>query len=261
MFNPLKRAASWLRRLSMFRRGEKFAAAMASDFPAAAPPPKTSLEQYFDANQEGPGLWKWRHYFEIYERHFGKFVGRDVHVVEVGVYSGGSLPMWQQYFGPGCRVYGVDIEDACRGYEGPSVRVFVGDQADRAFWRTFRGEVPRVDIFIDDGGHTPQQQRVTLEEMLPHLAPGGVYLCEDIHAAGNEFAAYVAGLCDALNQNKGSGFHKDRQALEVPCSGFQRRVHSIHHYPFATVIEVRDSAVGRMSAPKHGTQWQPFYNR
>src|SRR5205823_12359912 len=48
---------------------------------------------YFNAHTEGPGIFKWMHYFDIYQRHFSKFVGREVHVLEVGVYSGGSLSM------------------------------------------------------------------------------------------------------------------------------------------------------------------------
>src|SRR5450432_1099775 len=71
--------------------------------------PLNPLQSYFDGITEGPGVWKWRHYFEIYHRHLHKFVGRDVTVVEVGVYSGGSLPMWRNYFGNGCRIHGVDI--------------------------------------------------------------------------------------------------------------------------------------------------------
>jgi hypothetical protein len=72
------------------------------------------LKLYFDTHAEGPGIWKWIHYFAIYHRYFSKFVGREVHVLEIGVYGGGSLQMWREYFGPNCRVYGVDIEEACR---------------------------------------------------------------------------------------------------------------------------------------------------
>jgi hypothetical protein len=42
---------------------------------------------------------KWRHCFAIYDRHFRKFVGRTVDVVEIGVFSGGSFMMWREYFG------------------------------------------------------------------------------------------------------------------------------------------------------------------
>ena len=63
------------------------------------------------------------------------------------------------------------------------IHVLIGDQADRTFWRRMiaHGTLPPLDIVIDDGGHTPDQQRVTLEELLPHIRPGGVYVCEDIH--------------------------------------------------------------------------------
>ena len=75
------------------------------------------LEQFFNSHTEGPGIWKWRHYFEIYHKHFSKFVGKEVHVLEIGVYSGGSLAMWKHYFGPQSKIYGVDIEPACKAYE------------------------------------------------------------------------------------------------------------------------------------------------
>lgn len=90
------------------------------------------LLSYFNSHREGPGIWKWMHYFDIYQRHFSKFVGREVHVLEVGIYSGGSLPMWKEYFGKGCRVYGVDIEEACTAYKDDKIEVFIGDQADRS---------------------------------------------------------------------------------------------------------------------------------
>src|SRR4051812_44526614 len=51
------------------------------------------LRAFFDARREGPGIWKWTHYFDIYHRHFARFVGREVHVLEIGIYSGGSLEM------------------------------------------------------------------------------------------------------------------------------------------------------------------------
>lgn len=39
--------------------------------------------------------------------------------------------------------------------------------------------MPKVDLFIDDGGHTMLQQRVTFEEMYDHIDDNGIYICED----------------------------------------------------------------------------------
>jgi hypothetical protein len=211
------------------------------------------LLDYFAAHTDGRGIFKWRHYFGAYHRHLGRFRGRPVNVVEVGVFAGGSLQMWRDYFGDECQVFGVDIVEECRTYEGDGIRVFVGDQGDRSFWRAFREQVPHVDVLIDDGGHLVDQQVVTLEEMLPHMAPGGVYICEDI--VNNEFAAYLMGLQMRMNwATRGDG---DGQ-LNITAAGIQRHVASMHLYPFLAVIEKAVQPVDRYSAYRMGTQWQPL---
>jgi Methyltransferase domain len=212
------------------------------------------LRAFFESRTTGRGIWKWEHYFDIYHRHFAKFVGRDVHLVEIGVYSGGSLEMWKSYLGPHAKIHGVDIEEACRVYDDGQTRIHIGDQADRSFWRQFRQDVPQLDIVVDDGGHTPEQQIVTLEELLPHLRPGGVFLCEDADGVHNEFLAYAAGLVNHFNMVD----HKTGALLATTPTAFQRAVYSIHFYPYVVVIERTDAPVELFSAPKHGTEWQPF---
>jgi SAM-dependent methyltransferase len=157
------------------------------------------LEKFFDSRQTGPGIWKWRHYFPIYERHFKKFRGSEIHFLEIGIYSGGSLDMWREYFGPKAYIYGVDIEPSCKLYEGERTRIFIGDQADHGFWQEFRREVPVLDAVVDDGGHTLPQQVASIDELVPHLRPGGVYLCEDIYGQDNPMAAYATGMIPVLN--------------------------------------------------------------
>jgi len=218
--------------------------------PGEAPSAKTPLEEYFDRHQTGPGVWKWQHYFPIYDRHFSKFRGREVHVLEVGVYSGGSLDMWRDYFGEGAHVYGVDIDERCRAYERPGVRVFIGDQSDPDFWRRFLEEVPMLDIVIDDGGHQVYQQRPTLEALLPYIRPGGVYVCEDVHGRFNPFLDYVHNLSRSLHTWQGTSVvHGDEP------TDFQLAVDSIHLYPFVVVVEKRAEPLKRLAAELHGTEW------
>src|SRR6476620_11382860 len=99
----LCRTASALRGINY---GERFSAGTRSSGigEAASDRQANPLREYFDAYTEGPGIWKWSHYFDLYHRHFGKFVGRNVNVLEIGIFSGGSLGMWKDYFGSGCRV-------------------------------------------------------------------------------------------------------------------------------------------------------------
>ena len=165
--------------------------------------------------------------------------------------------MWRSYFGPRCQITGVDIEDVCRVYEKDGIRVFIGDQADRQFWKSLRAESAPFDVLIDDGGHSPEQQRITLEETLPYLRPGGVYLCEDVHRIGNEFAAYAFALADNLNDVANSSGITPR-GIVCPRTKFQNAVLSVHFYPFVVVIERSNRDQGPLSAPKHGTEWQPF---
>jgi hypothetical protein len=229
--------------------------------PVVLPSPIDSnpLWKYFSEYKEGPGIWKFNHYFDNYERHFARFRGQQVHVLEIGIYSGGSLQMWQNYFGPACKIYGVDIEPRCTAYETESVRVFTGDQSDRRFWKRFKQEVPVLDIVIDDGGHLPEQQITSLEELLPHLRPTGVYLCEDVHGAFNEFAAYMCGLAQNLNSSQFEFNVDDNERRSISKTTlFQSTVSSIHLYPFMTVVERTPTSVSEFVAPKHGTLWEPF---
>jgi len=253
--NVARQVPQAVRNLRYFSHGFRYARGMApptSTSAAPAPPREPSrLEAYFDAHQDGPGIWKWRHYFDVYDRYFARFVGQEVHVVEIGIYSGGSLAMWRDYFGEGCRVHGVDIEPACRAYESEHVDVFIGDQADPAFWARFREQVPTVDVVIDDGGHLAHQQIATLEALLPHLSPGGVYLCEDVHHPPNDFLAYMDGFARALHRGR-----------EEP-SGFQQQVASIHQYPFVIVIEKPIRPVEPFDDAHRGSVWEPpsFWDR
>jgi hypothetical protein len=133
-------------------------------------------------------------------------------------------------------------------YASDGVDVWIGDQADPAFWDRFLEAVPAFDIVIDDGGHQAFQQIATLEALLPRLTPGGVYLCEDIHGTQNEFHAYLHGL--SLNLHPGG--------TTGPATPFQQAIESMHLYPFVAVIERRAHRLDDLSLEQHGTEWEPF---
>jgi hypothetical protein len=215
------------------------------------------LRKYVDEHTQGAGIWKWRHYFDIYDRHFARFRGQAVNVLEVGIYAGGSLEMWREYFGPKVELFGVDIEPACKASEKDGTRIFIGDQADPFFWAGVKLQVPKLDIVIDDGGHTPEQQRVTMDQLLPHLRRGGVYCCEDIHGFPNEFAAYVHRLAHRLNHSANIEEHADdnERSLAGAAIPFQSTINSIHLYPFMVMIEKNDVSVEEFVAPKRGDVW------
>ena len=245
-----------LRSIPMTVRGYRFGSDLHPlDLPAASPSASSgeenALRAYFEGHREGPGIYKGRHYFDLYVRHLAPFVGREVVVVEIGVYSGGSLGMWKTYFGERATIHGIDIQEACRVYEGDGVHIHVGDQADRAFWRRFKEDVPFVDVLIDDGGHHPHEMRVTFEELFPIVRPGGVYICEDI-INGNEFLAYLGGLSEHLMTYESTSLAEPGVASSA--GGFQQSVQAVHLYPFVAVVERTLQPVRRLPVPeaRHG---------
>ena len=124
-------------------------------------------------------ITKWLHYFPIYEKWFSKFRNTDVVFVEVGVFQGGSAQMWKEYFGKKAKIIGVDIDERCKNFEEDQITIEIGSQEDRNFWANFKQKYPRVDILLDDGGHTMNQQITSFKEMFPHIQEGGIYMCED----------------------------------------------------------------------------------
>jgi hypothetical protein len=204
---------------------------------------------FFAARKDGHGIWKWEHYFEIYHKHFLRLLHKPATILEIGVYSGGSLEMWKSCLAPGSRIIGVDIEQACKAYEETGTEIFIGDQADRSFWAEVKGQIGNIDIIIDDGGHKTRQQQITLEELLPVLNPGGVYLCEDIQGEHNEFFSFITGMASGMNC-----FPPGHSNSAMQLS------YSFHLYPYAAVIEKRAFPLSALNAPRHGTMWQPFFS-
>jgi hypothetical protein len=170
--------------------------------------------------------------------------------------------MWQVYLGEKAHIYGVDIDPRCQAYAEDGIRVLIGDQADREFWQHFRQEVPRLDVVIDDGGHQAVQQTATLESLLSHMEPGGVYICEDIHGRSNPFLSYLDAFARHLHTGN-INWDQSETIVDVTGStirghaeanGLQQIVDSVHFYPFLSVIERRVAALDHFEASMHGTE-------
>ena len=209
------------------------------------------------------GVWKWLHYLEAYNCHFQRFVNKEVHILEIGVYSGGSLSLWREFFGNKCHVYGVDIED-CTQFSKNNTKIFVGDQADPQFWKRIREAVPKIDIIIDDGGHQSHQIISSLKEMLSHISPGGIYVIEDLQGTYNEGAqCFLQGLITELYYfNINSDYFKttpdDAPNIQIWPQGLQRWIRSISIYPLLCIIEKNTKEKDLLDAPKVGGVWNPI---
>ena len=121
----------------------------------------------------GRQIDKWEHYFPIYEKYFAKFRGEDIRVLEIGIDHGGSLQLWQRYFGSRAEIIGVDIRPTTMFVEG-RIRTLCMDQTDIAL-----ADYGPFDIVIDDGSHVLSHQEQTFANLWPRTR--GVYLIEDCH--------------------------------------------------------------------------------
>jgi cephalosporin hydroxylase len=140
------------------------------------------FEAIYYAHQ-GRAAYKWHHYLELYDRHLGRFRGRPVRVLELGIHAGGSLQLWKAYFGEHAVIHGIDIDPACTQFAEPQIVPHIGDQADTGFLQQVIDRMGGVDVLIDDASHKGRDQIASFELLYPLIDPDGVYICEDTRSA------------------------------------------------------------------------------
>ena len=192
-------------------------------------------------------LSKWVHYFDVYTRELTRFRGRPVSFLEIGVFRGGSIPMWKAFFGDQARLVFVDIDPACKALEIPGTTVEIGNQADPGFLADLAARHGPFDVVLDDGSHVCAHQIASFENLWPHMAEGGLYMVEDCHTSywpgfgggyRNEasFIEYAKRLIDRMHS-----WYTDQDAL-FPFDPIARELHSLRCYDSIVVAEKRTKA-------------------
>lgn len=154
-----------------------------------------NLQQVFETHQ-GRRTTKWSHYPYYFERHLKEFVGRPITILEIGIESGGSLQVWKKYFGPQCKVVGIDINPQSI-YQEPQIFTECGSQTDHDFLRSVIQKHGRPDIIIDDGSHNQTDILSSLSLLFSSLNEGGCYIVEDLHTA--YWSQYEGGISSPHN--------------------------------------------------------------
>ena len=139
------------------------------------------LWNYFE-NNTGKKITKWKHYFPVYEKHFGLIRNKPIKILEIGVLNGGSLEMWRYYF-PEATIVGIDIDPNCKQHEQEGINIRVGDQTNEKFLQSLIDEFGDFDLIIDDGSHHVNHVNKTFQFLFSKLANDGIYFIEDTHAA------------------------------------------------------------------------------
>ena len=153
------------------------------DFSVSVPPePSGDLERIVFSGR-CRRIHKWLHYLPIYERHLSRYRGSRFRMLEIGVFGGGSLDMWREYFGPKSVLYGIDINPDCKALDTVETPVRIGSQADPAFLKSVVFEMGGIDVVLDDGSHRGEHQWKSFEILFPLLREGGLYIIEDCHTS------------------------------------------------------------------------------
>jgi hypothetical protein len=177
-------------------------------------------------------------YFHVYERLLSPYVGRSITFVEVGVYNGGSLFMWRDFFGQDARIIGIDLNPLARRWEKDGFEIWIGNQASPTFWKDFCETVGPIDICLDDGGHSNIQQIQTTSSVIPYIKDGGLMIVEDTHCSymtqfGNpsrhSFMSYAFDVVDAIN-SRFPGIKKSTNPMNehVSSVSFQESIVAFH---------------------------------
>ena len=128
---------------------------------------------------------KWGKYFNIYEKIFKKYKNKKIVFVEIGIFQGGSLEIWKKFFGKKAKIIGIDLNPNCKKFKDKkrNIDVFIGDQSDENFWRKFFKKVGKVDVILDDGGHSNKQQILTILNTVKNIKDNGKLVIEDTHTS------------------------------------------------------------------------------
>lgn len=196
------------------------------------------LHRYF-LNNGSKRLDKWFHYFDIYERYFQKFRSRPVTMLEIGVFGGGSLEMWRDYFHDESTIVGIDIRPECAQLAEGNIKVHIGSQDDPDFLRQLSETYGGFDIVLDDGSHINKHMITSFEVLYPLLSPVGVYLVEDAHTSywpkfgggwrqEGTFIEFAKLLIDDLNASHARGHEP---------TDITRSTTGIHFYDSVVVFE------------------------
>lgn len=211
-----------------------------------------NLWQDFKTNDQKL-IHKWVHYFPIYERHLAPFRNRTITLLEIGVFKGGSLQMWQRFLGPLATIVGIDINPECKQHEEPGIHVRIGDQSDPKFLQSLLDEFGTPDIVIDDGSHKMQHLIASFQFLYPRIAKNGLYIAEDLHTCYwpeygggvNEPGSFVnisKSLVDKLNADHSRG--------QVEADFIARNTFSIAFYD--SVIVYERGTIPVKAAPHYG---------
>jgi len=121
-------------------------------------------------------------YTGVYEKWMKPLRDEKISILEIGVYTGGSMVLWHDYF-QNAEIHSLDVidwrSDLSRSLE--RVKFDLMDAYKDETLEFLQNRKPEgYDIIIDDGPHTIESQVYTVRNYLKLLKPGGLLFVEDV---------------------------------------------------------------------------------
>lgn len=201
---------------------------------------------------------KFHYYTDIYEGYLSHLQQKAIKFLEIGIYEGASVKMWEDYF-PKAELHFIDNNPSIIKYHSKRSNYHFLNQASRGELLNFVNDTGGdFDIIVDDGGHRIDQQIISFQMLFPHLKSGGLYIIEDIFTSyleryGGEGSklepqsgpkttiAFFKFLIDELNYIPSmTGCSDEKKAPEWITQGlsyYQKAVKSLHFHRGLGIIE------------------------
>lgn len=145
-----------------------------------------TLEFLYNKHKRGdwPDKNSTHSYIPVYEEILKPYRHTARNILEIGLMSGESLRMWDEYFSGA--VYGMDCDikpingmaDLTQAIKD-GLNIVIDDAANPAdIEKHFKGIV--FDVIIEDANHDIMQQINIFAALKPHMNAGGIYIIEDV---------------------------------------------------------------------------------
>lgn len=124
-------------------------------------------------------------YLPLYQSLLSSRRERAKNVLEVGIYNGGSIRLWHDYF-TNATIHGVEIAhidllwDGIKGNRNIRLHTSTNAYDSEFINREFVSKNVKFDMLLDDGPHTLDSMVQFVEKYSPLLTHDGILIIEDV---------------------------------------------------------------------------------
>jgi trans-aconitate methyltransferase len=196
-------------------------------------------------------------YTQYYEMFLSQFRDSPIKMLEIGIDSGNSIRMWQEYF-PKAEIHGIDIRGDYEYLHDGRTYTHIVDQSDINDLLQFGSEYDQYfNLVCVDGSHVAEDDILTFNTLFSYLKPGGLFICEDENCSADtsrwgrnaNFYDRVHKMINEVNMNnKFSVNHlcanKKQEASKYDLNVFERDIEWVFNSMSLVIVKKMDYSNG-----------------